>query len=76
MRDDVRREVELILMRRSLGWGLVAAVLSTLLPILEVFGAGRPQILWVVTANTLIQWVVFVVRRRAYHRLEAGDSRR
>jgi hypothetical protein len=66
MRDDVKREVELVLARRALSWGLVGSVLSTLLPIFELFGDGRPRIVLFAMANTIIQWVLYFVQRRKY----------
>ena len=73
MRDFVRAEVDLILMERSLGWGRLAVLLGTLVPIISLFDDARPQVVLVGTACAIIQWAAYFARRRAYQR--AVDER-
>jgi hypothetical protein len=62
----VATEMAIASMRRSLRLALIAAVLMTAVPILELFRARRPQVLLVATASALILWATFLVRRRAF----------
>ena len=53
-------------MRRSMRWALVAAVLSTCVPILVYLRGAEPLTLIVTTASALLLWGTFMLQWRAF----------